>query len=158
MGKCKDPNYKPGACNGTCGQKQFKGDGNCDDDNNNCGCEFDGGDCCGPDVKKSYCKECKCKDPNYKPSGCNGKCGQPKYKGDGNCDDNHGNCGCEFDGGDCCSTTVIGGTVKTPYCSECKCKDPKEKGKGCDKVCESKDYIGDGICDDENNNCGCNYD
>ena len=27
--------------------------------NNVCGCNWDGGDCCGPNVKKPYCKECK---------------------------------------------------------------------------------------------------
>ena len=51
-----------------CGQYKYKGDGNCDDDNNNADCEFDGGDCCakslGGPVKKDYCKECKCLDPN----------------------------------------------------------------------------------------------
>ena len=26
-----------------------------------------GGDCCGPNVKKNYCKECKCLDPSQKP-------------------------------------------------------------------------------------------
>ena len=39
------------------------GNGQCDDDNNNCGCGWDGGDCCGSNVNKSYCKECKCLDP-----------------------------------------------------------------------------------------------
>merc|ERR1712032_1811949 len=71
-----------------CALAQFKGDGNCDDENNNCGCKYDGGDCCGTAVKKAYCKECKCKDPNYKPNtNCKGKCNLPQYKGDGNCDD-----------------------------------------------------------------------
>ena len=58
--KCKDPNYKGGATGGTCGSPAYKGDGNCDDDNNNPGCNFDGGDCCGPNVKKTYCKICAC--------------------------------------------------------------------------------------------------
>ena len=26
-----------------------------------------GGDCCGPNVKKNYCKECKCLDPSQIP-------------------------------------------------------------------------------------------
>merc|ERR1712113_1012995 len=121
--KCKDPNFKPGSCEGSCGQAQYKGDGNCDDENNNCGCEYDGGDCCGLDVKKNYCKECKCKDPLYKPA-TNGSCGAPEYKGDGNCDDENNNPGCAYDGGDCCAKSVKGGTVKTSYCKECKCKDP----------------------------------
>ena len=45
------------SCPGKCGAPQYKGDGNCDDNNNNCGCKFDGGDCCGADVVKTYCKE-----------------------------------------------------------------------------------------------------
>ena len=38
----------------------YIGDGWCDDENNNNGCGFDGGDCCGPDVKTQYCSECEC--------------------------------------------------------------------------------------------------
>merc|ERR1712072_839881 len=84
-------------CDAQCTVPAYIGDGNCDDENNNCGCGYDKGDCCGPNVKKSYCKECKCKDPNYKPNNnCKGACGSAEYKGDGNCDDNNNNCGCEF--------------------------------------------------------------
>ena len=43
-----------------CGWEEWKGDGYCDDDNNNAGCDFDGGDCCGDNVKKEFCSECKC--------------------------------------------------------------------------------------------------
>merc|ERR1712178_115117 len=57
--KCQDP----AACPGKCKFPAYKGDGNCDDENNTCGCEYDGGDCCGNNVKKTYCKECKCLDP-----------------------------------------------------------------------------------------------
>ena len=47
---------------------QWKGDKWCDDDNNNCGCQWDGGDCCGEDNKydSNYCTECACKDPAAK--------------------------------------------------------------------------------------------
>ena len=38
----------------------YIGDGWCEDENNNAGCGFDGGDCCGPDVKTSYCSACEC--------------------------------------------------------------------------------------------------
>ena len=38
----------------------YKGDGYCDDSHNNKGCDWDGGDCCGPDVKTKYCFVCKC--------------------------------------------------------------------------------------------------
>ena len=43
-----------------CGNPQFKGDDVCDDENNNAGCDFDGGDCCGPDVNKDFCTVCAC--------------------------------------------------------------------------------------------------
>merc|ERR1712224_1028105 len=115
-----------------------------------------GGDCCGNAVKKTYCKECKCKDPNYKPDkNCKGKCGLAQFKGDGNCDDANNNCGCAFDGGDCCAKSVKGGVVKTAYCKACICKDPKYAIKGCTAKCTVPQYIGDGNCDDENNNCAC---
>merc|ERR1712167_432077 len=105
-----------------CGSPKYKGDGNCDDDNNNDGCAFDGGDCCGKSVVKKYCSKCACLDPDYKP----GKgCGSPKYKGDGNCDDDNNNDGCAFDGGDCCIKSVKGGKVKMSYCTKCKCLDGK---------------------------------
>ena len=35
-------------------------DGYCDDNNNNLGCNFDGGDCCGSNVNTQYCFECQC--------------------------------------------------------------------------------------------------
>ena len=42
----------------------YKGDGYCDDPNNNCGCDWDGGDCCGPNVRTTYCDVCACLDPS----------------------------------------------------------------------------------------------
>merc|ERR1712048_146468 len=126
--------------------------------NNNCGCSYDGGDCCaktvkGGEVKKSYCKDCLCLDP----AGCEGKCQFPNYKGDGNCDDENNNCGCQYDGGDCCAKTVKGGKVKTQFCKQCKCLDPSASSS-CTGSCKFPNYKGDGNCDDENNNCGCAYD
>ena len=58
--KCIDPKNQGGKP--TCGLAQYKGDGNCDDENNNKGCAYDGGDCCaktvkGGQVNKKYCKE-----------------------------------------------------------------------------------------------------
>ena len=51
-------------CTDTCGNPQWKDDDHCDDANNNCGCDWDGGDCCGPDVNTDYCTECECLDPS----------------------------------------------------------------------------------------------
>ena len=45
---------------GRCGEEAWKGDGLCDDFNNNPGCDFDGGDCCGDDVVTDYCAKCEC--------------------------------------------------------------------------------------------------
>ena len=62
--KCIDPDNQ-GPAGPTCGAPSYKGDGNCDDNNNNKGCAYDGGDCCpktvsGGAVSKKYCKEVGC--------------------------------------------------------------------------------------------------
>ena len=36
------------------------GNGKCNDETNNEGCSYDGGDCCGPNVDTQYCTECIC--------------------------------------------------------------------------------------------------
>ena len=54
----------PATCTGTCQETTWKGDNYCDDGNNNCGCEWDGGDCCGSNVKTDFCSACECLDPN----------------------------------------------------------------------------------------------
>ena len=60
--------------NGGCGSPDWKGDGFCDDDNNNQKCEYDGGDCCGDNVNEQYCSICQCLDPNAtQANGKNGK-------------------------------------------------------------------------------------
>ena len=56
-----DPN-----CPGGCYEPDRKGDGYCDDGNNNCACEWDGGDCCEESSKKKaviiwICDENECK-------------------------------------------------------------------------------------------------
>merc|ERR1712037_524401 len=98
-----------------CGAVKYKGDGNCDDENNNCGCEYDGGDCCVKSLKKpinkKYCKQCKCLDPKNQP-------GKP--------DDKNNNCGCEYDGGDCCVKSLKK-PINKKYCKQCKCLDPKNQ-------------------------------
>merc|ERR1739845_66874 len=89
MGKCscRDPSKQKGKCPKTnkCGAPKFHGDGRCDDENNNCSCNWDNGDCCGKNSDKlqfAYCKACKCSDP-LKTQKCDGHCGSPNYKGDG---------------------------------------------------------------------------
>ena len=170
--KCQDATFKapaPSTCKGACGRPKWKGDQNCDDENNVCGCDWDGGDCCGVNNYYKYCSKCKCLDPKFSapaPSsdGCSGKktckklCGKPNYKGDGFCDDENNHCGCSWDGGDCC------GLKNYKYCNKCKCLDCKYKNDGdacVDTIkgqCKKPFWKGDGNCDDMNNNAGCNWD
>merc|ERR1719182_1164918 len=122
----------PGKAKG-CSLPKYKGDENCDDENNNCRCNWDGGDCCsktvGGTVNKKYCKACKCLDPdNQSDANCQGFCKFANYKGDGNCDDENNNCGCDYDGGDCCAKSLKK-PVNKKYCKQCKCLDPKNGGK-----------------------------
>ena len=42
------------------GNPSWIGDNYCDDVNNNPGCVYDGGDCCGPNVNTQYCTVCQC--------------------------------------------------------------------------------------------------
>ena len=44
----------------TCGAPSYVGDGNCDDNNNNKGCGYDGGDCCAKSVKGGKVQETYC--------------------------------------------------------------------------------------------------
>ena len=50
---------------GACGNLYYKDDGYCDDENNNAGCDWDGGDCCGDNVDTYFCNKCECLDPQY---------------------------------------------------------------------------------------------
>ena len=75
--ECLDP-----AEQGGCESPQWEGDGYCDDGNNNAGCSFDGGDCCGYNINTQFCNECQCVDPSVQ-----GSCGSPQWQGDNYCDD-----------------------------------------------------------------------
>ena len=91
--QCLDPDNKSDSnCKGVCQFPNYKGDGNCDDENK-----------WGPAwywildwpttsvtflvIRSSTCASSSCSS----------------------------NCGCKYDGGDCCKKTVKGGKVKTPY-------------------------------------------
>ena len=63
------------------------------------------------------------------------------------------------DGGDCC-----GSEKNYAFCKACKCLDCTFKFKS-DKcmskikgTCGAKNFVGDGFCDDSNNNAGCSWD
>jgi len=49
----------------SCGSLPLKGDKRCDDENNNEGCGWDGGDCCGNAVGIGNCLSCQCLDPTF---------------------------------------------------------------------------------------------
>ena len=85
------------------------GDGFCDDETNNKGCLFDGGDCCLAFSWHEICTLCFChEDLN---------CDAPmELIGNGLCNDEANNAECNYDGGDCC-----GACVNTEYCTECVC-------------------------------------
>ena len=85
------------------------GNGNCDDATNNANCNFEGGDCCGPNVDTNYCEDCIC----YEDLSCNGPL---ELIGNGQCNDETNNAGCNFDGGDCC-----GSCADTQQCVDCQC-------------------------------------
>ena len=94
------------------------GDGYCDDTNNNEGCDFDGGDCCGSNVitelfffdgSGETCKDCIC----YEDLNC---AASLELIGNGFCNDEGNTPGCSYDGGDCC-----GACINTDFCSECLC-------------------------------------
>merc|ERR1712037_796421 len=131
--RCHDPRIK---CGGFCRRLKWYKDGLCDPGNNNCGCGWDGGDCCGINQKGTaqygYCKlDCYCKDPSHKlwsskrGAKCDGKCGKfPWTKGDEICDDQHNNCGCNWDGGDCCRDKSGKNRLRKERCKECKCHNP----------------------------------
>ena len=50
--------FKSTGCGST--NTHWIGDGFCDDETNNVGCNFDGGDCCVTNVNTNYCTECTC--------------------------------------------------------------------------------------------------
>jgi len=149
--ECLDPDVVGGDCLGACKYDAWFADGICDSVNNNCGCDWDGGDCCNPSSKFDYCAgdtACDCLDPAAD-TGCNVGCRYESYQGDGYCDDENNICGCDWDGGDCCEGLLT-------YCTECQCRDP-DIGE-CYSICGVDAWFGDFVCDDENNNCGCDWD
>ena len=131
----------------TCGLPNYKGDGQCDDNNNNVGCEYDGGDCCfesrGAAVQKDYCEECKCLDPRYSSSVTTITQASAETTQAGN------------------PTTVITSSnavsiTGAPY--SYYYDNVNSGGTTLAHTCVNIGYKGDGACDDENNNVDCEYD
>jgi len=89
-----------------CADSTLKGDNRCDPFNNNCGCDWDGGDCCTHDFDTTFCSLdqslCQCLDPWAVKVCTLGSCNEVTV-GDGECDGHNNNCNCNWDGGDCCA-------------------------------------------------------
>ena len=123
-------------------------DGYCDDIANTEICNWDGGDCCGPNSNLTYCTECQCQNTTTPTSEAPPTTATPTtaqastytsgttiattagecnnlWSGDNTCDDINNNMECGYDGGDCC-----GCDVQTDYCTECQCLDPNGSGGG----------------------------
>merc|ERR1712159_330651 len=144
-----------------CETAAYKGDGICDNGNNNCMCGWDGGDCCGKDNNYHFCgTECQCFEPRQK---CGGFCRREKWLKDGICDVENNNCGCGWDGGDCCGKNAK--DSQFAYCKkDCFCKNPQSKGfsskrgAACSTACAKASDKNNKVCDDANNTCGCGWD
>ena len=64
--KCTDCTCKqPDGCTAVCEHRAWFEDGYCDDGNNNCGCGWDGGDCCSLDANYNFCTDCECLNPKF---------------------------------------------------------------------------------------------
>ena len=126
-------------------------DGYCDDVANTEICNWDGGDCCGPNRVIDYCTECQCHQtttpttptsapttttaptttaPTAGPTAAQTTTAatitcNAGWTGDNYCDDINNNMECGYDGGDCC-----GCDVNTDYCTDCQCLDPNGSGGG----------------------------
>ena len=82
--------------------------GYCHDHVNTAECNYDGGDCCGPNVNILNCDDCICYSQH---------CDSPQeFISDGYCNDETNNADCNYDGGDCC-----GGCANTDHCLNCVC-------------------------------------
>merc|ERR1712127_159197 len=119
-----------------CGSPQWATDKWCDDENNNAGCNYDGGACCNNNAQgwDNYCTDCACLEG----------CGSPQWANDMWCDDENNNADCNYDGGACCFNKAQGWDN---YCSDCECIECKPAG-----------WHGDNYCDDKLNTGNCKYD
>ena len=93
------------------------GNGVCNDEANNEGCIYDGGDCCLPNTNSDQCTECICHHQETCATGFN----HPLVR-DGHCQDETNNFDCNYDGGDCCGSC----SVNPEHCTECICHEGGE--------------------------------
>ncbi|CAM9608575.1 unnamed protein product, partial [Ectocarpus fasciculatus] len=159
------------------------GNGYCEQKNNNAECGYDGGDCC-----ECTCQNPWDYDDDYVCSkdGSGFACIDPTAScvdddditaeiaqncdtsdlGDGRCDQDNNNEICGYDGGDCCECTCVSRWDDDWSCSNYNaCIDPDAPCVNDDDItvdmvenCGYVRYVGDGWCDDYNNNELCGYD
>ena len=124
-----------------CDNVALVGNGICNDETNNAGCNYDGGDCCAMNANTNSCSECVC----HLIDTC--AAGYHPLVGNGFCNDDTNIAGC-YDGGDCC-----GYSINSEHCTECTCFHQETCLAGVTHA-----FVGDGICNDETNIVECNYD
>ena len=144
--QCLEPGYSIKAPDSSGCKDSWRGDGHCDDENNNEECDWDGGDCCGDNVKtinsndEITCIVCECHDPNFELIQC--KYAQIR---NGICNDVNNNEKCKWDGGDCCGDNVRSvnddGEIT---CTDCDCLEPfRWNDDNCDEfrrfICEKEE-------------------
>ena len=112
-----------------CGSPNFATDEHCDDENNNAGCNYDGGACCNQNMAgwDEFCTDCECLNPTTVTTTTStaaptvSSCGSPNFAEDNHCDDENNNAGCNYDGGACCNQNIAGWDE---FCTDCKCLNP----------------------------------
>eukprot|EP00903_Cladosiphon_okamuranus_P014617 g13555.t1 len=150
------------------------GNARCDAENNNPGCNYDGGDCCSctcVDLLNRDCGGFSCVDPD---APCVNDdditvdlvetCDTVSMS-DAYCDERNNTPECNYDGGDCCSCTCV--DRPNEECgrrSNFACIDPMAPCVDDDSVtvdmidiCDTRS-MGDGYCNNDNNIAECAYD
>mgnify|MGYP001295753375 CR=1 FL=1 len=118
------------------------GNGFCNDETNNPDCNYDGGDCCVVNANTNSCSDCVC----HLIETC--AAGYHPLVGNGFCNDGTNIAECDYDDGDCC-----GYNITSEHCTECTCFHQE--------TCLAEvthAFVGDGVCNDETNIAGCDYD
>lgn len=141
------------------------GDHFCNDECNNYLGKYDGGDCCTPHVDSYFCNTCACHNQyitTFIPECLS------VYIGNGICEDECNTAESDFDDLDCCLPII-----ETMYCFDCKCHldgtQHLSSKYQCSIVhlsalfitkgtCYNSNKIGNGMCDDDCNTVGTQYD
>ena len=130
--------------------------GKCNDVNNNCGCNWDGGDCCGPpqnDLQFSTCEplndETCCRDPTYEPPARTTTTTDANTRTTTETTVASTSTTTRRRVTTSASDTTSVTTTNAPGTTEFRCKATCTGNVGT---------LGNGKCNDPNNNCGCNWD